>query len=222
MILAVTISSCEYLKSPDDTASVSQGFITFPALSLNGDQYVTILVGGSYEDPGVVATLGTEDITNDVVVTGSIDPTTPGVYVIDYSASVVNTLGNESTASQQRYVAVITESVADIDLSGTYNGDGTAISGSWNQASTVTRIEGAWYTIDKALASGNNLGIFFALVGDTGENAQQKIIVPNQPSGFGNVNSTSDGTSAELTDTGFQWNIFIGCCGVFGPIIFSR
>jgi hypothetical protein len=222
ILLGIGLASCEFLESPDDTANVQEGFITFPAISLEGDQYVTILVDGTFEDPGAVASLGTEDISGEIEVTGEVDPSTPGVYVLDYSVSVVNELDEVSSASQQRYVAVITESVADIDLSGTYNGDGTAVAGAWNQAATVTPISGAWYRIDKALASGNNLGIFFALVGDVGENEQDRIVVPNQLSAFGFVNTTSAGTSAELINGGFQWTLFISCCGNFGPIIFTR
>jgi hypothetical protein len=222
ILLGITTASCEFLESPDDTANVQEGFITFPALSLEGDQYVTILVDGTFEDPGAVATLGKEDITGEIEVSGEVDASTPGVYVLDYSVSVVNELDEVSSASQQRYVAVITESVADVDLSGTYNGDGTAVAGTWNQAATVTPISGAWYRTDKALASGNNLSIFFALVGDPGENQQERIIVPNQLSGFGFVNTTSPDTFAELINGGFQWTLFISCCGNFGPIIFTR
>jgi hypothetical protein len=166
ILLGITTASCEFLESPDDTANIQEGFITFPAIALEGDQYVTILVDGTFEDPGAIASLGTEDITGEIEVAGEVDVSTPGVYVLDYSVSVVNELDEVSSASQQRYVAVITESVADVDLSGTYNGDGTAVAGTWNQAATVTPISGAWYRTDKALASGNNLGIFFALVGD--------------------------------------------------------
>ena len=86
----------------------------------------------------------------------------------------------------------------------------------------MTNISGAWYAIDKALASGNNLGIFFALVGGGGNEVPEKIVVPSQASRFGTVNSTSDNTNAQLNDDGFQWSIFISCCGVFGPIIFTR
>ncbi len=222
ILLGVTAASCEYFESPDETATVQEGFITFPAISLEGDQYVTMLVNGTFDDPGALASLGTEDITNEIEVTGEVDPATPGVYVLNYSVSVVNELDEVSSASQQRYVAVITESVADVDLSGTYNGNGTAVAGTWTQAATVTPIAGAWYRTDKALASGNNLSIFFALVGDPGENQQERIVVPNQVSAFGFVNTTSPDTYAELIDGGFQWNLFISCCGNFGPIIFTR
>lgn len=221
--LAISLASCEYFESPDDTVNVSQGTIIYPAIALEGERFVTIPLGGTFEDAGAVASLGTEDITKDIVISGSVDPNTAGVYTIDYTVSVVNALDETSSASQQRYVAVITESVSSMDLSGQYNGDGTAFAGSWTQSATVTPITGAWYRIDKALASGNNLGLFFALVGGGGEGGvDEKIIVPDQASVFGNVNSTDPGTSAMLIENGFQWEIFIGCCGVFGPIIFTR
>lgn len=222
IILTVSLLSCEYFESPDDTAAVQKGLITFPAVTLNGERYVTMPVGGAFEDPGVVATLGTDDISEQVVVDGAVDPSVADVYVLTYTATVTNELGEESSASQERFVAVVSESVQDVDLSGTYNGDGTAVAGTWNQAATVTPISGAWYRIDKALASGNNLGMFFALVGGGSNEAPEKIVAPNQPSPFGPVNTTAAGASGELTDNGFQWTIFVGCCGLFGPIIFSK
>ncbi|MEL7118351.1 MAG: DUF5011 domain-containing protein [Bacteroidota bacterium] len=221
-ILAFMAVSCEYFESPDDTATVSQGFITYPALSINGEQFITISVGGTFEDEGAVATLGTNDITNEIVIDGTVDPSTPGVYIIDYSVSITNDLDEVSSVSEQRYVAVVSEAASALDLSGTYSGDGTAISGAWNQDATVTSISGGWYRINKALASGNNLSIFFALVGGNNAEVPMMIVVPNQNSPFGTVNSTSPGTSAELTENGFQWNIFISCCGIFGPIIFTK
>lgn len=221
-LITLFFASCEYLESPDDTASPSEGFITYPSIAIEGEQFVTINLGDTFEDPGAIATLGTEDITSMVVKTGMVDSNLPGVYVLDYSVSVTNALDETSTASQQRYVAVITESVKDLDLTGQYSGDGTAVSGAWNQAATVTSISGAWYNIDKALASGNNLGIFFAVVGGGGEGTPNRIVVPNQLSRFGFVNSTQEGTNAVLNENGFQWEIYISCCGIFGPIIYSR
>ena len=214
--------SCEYLESPDDTTNIQQGFITYPAVSLNGEQFVTIALGDNYEDAGATASLGSDDITTDIVVSGSVDTQNPGVYTINYEISVINALDEASVASQQRYVAVVTESAKGIDLAGTYNGDGTAVAGSWNQQSSVSNLGGAWYQIDKALASGNNLSIFFALVAGEGDATASKIIVPSQISPFGMVNTTESGTSANLNENGFEWNLYISCCGLFGPIIFSR
>ena len=218
LILAGSIVSCEFLESPDGTANVSEGFITFPSITINGDQFITIVAGTPFEDPGAVAMLGTEDITDRMEVSDVVDFNTPGVYILDYSVSVINELDEQSSVTQTRYVAVISESVNGIDFSGQYNGDGTAVSGAWTQAATVTPFTGAFYNIDKALASGNNLGVFFAVVG--GESGEQpgKVVVPRQPSVFGQVN-TSEG---QLNENGFEWTIALQLFGNFGPIIFSR
>ena len=163
-LVIITMVSCEYLESPDETTNVQQGFITYPAVSLNGEQFVTISLGDDYEDPGAMASLGSEDITSDIIISGSVDTQNPGVYTLNYEISIINALDEASIANQQRYVAVVTESAKSINLAGTYNGDGTAVAGSWNQQASVSNLSGAWYQIDKALASGNNLSIFFALV----------------------------------------------------------
>ncbi len=218
--IAGFLASCELVESPDSTENLSEGFITYPALTLNGDQFMTIDVGGTFEDPGAVATLGIEDISDQTVVTGSVDATTPGVYILDYSIQITNELEEDASVTQRRYVAVASEEGKAIDLTGTYNGDGTSVSGAWTQAATVTKTAGAWHNIDKALASGNNLGIFFAVI--DGPSAALNMVVPDQNSRFGNVNSTGAGTEAKLNPDGFQWTIFIGCCGNFGPIIYSQ
>jgi|GEM_PF-1260792 len=214
------LGSCELVESPDDTANVSDGFITYPALTLNGDQLITIGVGETFTDPGSVATLGIEDISDQTVVDGTVDANTPGVYTLTYTISIVNELDEPAMVVRQRYVAVASADAMALDLSGVYAGDGTAISGAWTQSATVTSAGGVWYNIDKGLASGNNLGLFFAVVDGMG--APLNLVVPDQVSPFGNVNTTGAGTNGQLNDNGFQWTIFVSCCGNFGPIIYSR
>jgi hypothetical protein len=206
------LASCEYIESPDSTANVSSGFITFPALTLEGESFILLNVGASYEDPGYTATLGVDDITDQVDVTGdAVDTGKPGYYVVRYSVSTTNELGNDQTVTVLREIIVQGGDVDDLDLSGQYQGAGFGSS-----IVTVAKIGRGLYTADKALASGNNIAVSFYHVGG------DLLAIPDQPGPFGNMNTASPGTDASLTPTGFQWSIFIGCCGVFGPITFDR
>ena len=214
------VTSCELVDSPDETAFVSQGFITYPALALEGSALVTISVGETFEDPGFLATLGQDDITDQTVVSGAVDNSTPGVYILDYNISIVNEIDEPANVTQRRYVAVVSEDGKEVNLAGSYAGDGSAAVPTWTQGAIVTGAGGAWYNIDKGLASGNNLGLFFAVVG--GLNESTNLVVPDQNTRFGTVNTTNVGTNGQLNDDGFQWTLFVSCCGNFGPIIYSK
>jgi len=211
-VLAVAFTGCEYFKAPETTLNVQTGEIKFPAIALNGEQLITFEAGtGEYVEEGAVATLGAEDISEDIVITGTVDSNTPGVYAINYFVETINSLGQPSTAQVNRLVLVTSEDLTDVDLSGPYQGSGFG-----NQVATVTKLQTGWYHIDKILASGNNIQATWAHVGG------DVIVMPNQPSPFGDLNTTAPGASAYLTADGFEWSVFIGCCGVFGPITFVK
>ncbi len=89
-LLTITafISSCK----KDDPSPVSKVVdVTYPGIELKGNEFVHIPVGGSFTDLG--ATL-TDDITgavSDVAATANnVDPSTPGIYSIDYEAANAN------------------------------------------------------------------------------------------------------------------------------------
>ena len=210
VVLALFFTGCEYFKAPETTLNVQTGEIKFPAIALNGDPLITFEVGtGTYEEQGAIASLGAEDISEDIVITGSVDSNTPGVYAINYLVSTINSLGQPGNATVNRFVLVTSEDLTDVDLSGLYQGSGFG-----TQIATVTKLSTGWYHIDKVLASGNNIAATYAHIGG------DVIEMPDQPSPFGNLNTTAPGASASLTATGFEWSVFIGCCGVFGPITF--
>lgn len=108
--VAFMLSSCE-----KDSLGVST-VTTYPTVEVVGDEALTILVGGAYTDQGCIAMEGPEDITSRVVTTGSVDPSTPGVYTITYT--VANKDG--FTAFNRRYIGVIDATAAAMDISGSY------------------------------------------------------------------------------------------------------
>ena len=106
--LIATMSSCE--KKKDSISRVTY----YPILEMNGDQYSTMLVGGTFTDPGVTATIGSSIITPEV--DGAVDASTPGVYILTYSAE--NSDG--FSASIRRWVGVIDAAAAANDYTGMY------------------------------------------------------------------------------------------------------
>ncbi|MCG8382622.1 MAG: DUF5011 domain-containing protein [Gammaproteobacteria bacterium] len=87
--------------------------ITPPAITLNGEEEVTINEGDSFTDPGATAVDNVDGSVN-LSVSGSVNSNTPGTYTITYTA--VDLAGNEATAIRTVYVLDITPPV--ITLSG--------------------------------------------------------------------------------------------------------
>lgn len=92
------------LTSCSDDESEGKSRITYYAvLEMNGDAYMTTPVGGSFNDPGCKATMGGEDVSDKIQVTGSVNTNTVGFYKLGYT--VVNADGFPASAS--RTVAVV-------------------------------------------------------------------------------------------------------------------
>jgi len=108
----------------------------YPVITLKGDQWNQVKVGGTFTDPGATAKEGETDI--EVKATGTVDTKTPGVYVIEYTA--VNKDGYSSV--EYRYVGVIS-ATATADISGSYKRNAGAFG-----VSKVTKVSGNLYTAD--------------------------------------------------------------------------
>jgi len=113
LIAGLSFSSC---KKTLDSENVSTGMANYPNIIMNGDQYITILVGQTYTDKGATASSGVTDITSTMTTEGSVNVNTPGVYMITYSV----TNDEQRSLSTTRYVGVITPAAAAMDISGTY------------------------------------------------------------------------------------------------------
>lgn len=197
-----------------DSEGITAGIISYPAMTFNGDEWTYVVIGeDTFTDPGVVATLGTEDITDQVVTSGTADDTTPGVYLITYTVSTENELGEASTVTLTRIVAVVSSDADNTDLSGSYIGTGFSSSPS---TVAVTKLDNGFYNIEDVLSSSNGISADFAYTDGT------EIVIPSQSTSFGTVNTTTSGASASTTADGFEWTVYISCCGLYGPITFVK
>ena len=92
------------LTSCSDDESEGKSRITYYAiLEMNGDAYVSTPVGQAFADPGCVATMAGEDVSDQIVTTSNINTNACGFYTVNYS--VVNPDG--FAASATRNVAVV-------------------------------------------------------------------------------------------------------------------
>jgi hypothetical protein len=101
MLLAL---AAPVLTSCSDKDSEDKSRITYYAvLELNGDANMTTPVGAPFTDPGCKATMGGEDVSDLIQVTGSVNSNVVGFYPLGYT--VVNADG--FPASTSRMVAVV-------------------------------------------------------------------------------------------------------------------
>ena len=97
-LAAPVLTSC----SDDETEGKSR-ITTYAVLELNGSAYETVQMGTAFNDPGCVATMGTEDVSSQIVTSGTVNTNQLGYYTLSYK--VVNSDGFAATAS--RTVAVV-------------------------------------------------------------------------------------------------------------------
>lgn len=165
--LLFAFSACE---KDDETANVSR-ITTYAQFEVSGEEFMSIVVGEDFVDPGVTATEGETEL--DVTTSGEVDTSTPGVYEIVYTA--INSDG--FPGSTTRTVAVLPEAEQPgVDISGTYVRSGVA--------STVTKLAPGFYYMPNVW--GPNLIPSYILTTD-GVN----LTLPgNALSGFGPVEGT--------------------------------
>lgn len=71
---------------------------TYAVIELDGPSLVKVNKGEAYVEPGFTATMGSEDVSGDVTVSGSVNTAKPGFYTLTYS--VVNPDGFAASASR--------------------------------------------------------------------------------------------------------------------------
>ena len=194
-ILFLSLSAALLLTACEKESLGISTITTYPTVEVVGDQAQTILVGGTFTDQGCIAMEGPLDITSKVVVTGSVDPTTPGVYTITYT--VANKDG--FTAFNRRCIGVIDATAAAMDISGVYKRN----AGAFGLATVVK-------TTYPGLYRNNNPGGI--VINSTGSNAVNiymfhwtatKVGAPTQSSEVGDFACTS-GSYNDVTKT-YKW-----------------
>ena len=98
-MVSFALTSCGDLESE----GLSR-FTYYPSIELEGDSYLVWEKGKSYVDPGYTSLLNGEDVTDKVVVSGSVDTSKSGIYTLTYI-----TMKNEDGfgASASRTVVVL-------------------------------------------------------------------------------------------------------------------
>ena len=97
-LVSFALTSC----GDKETEGLSR-FTYYPVLELEGDGYMVVGKGTTFQDPGFSATLNGEDVSSQVTVSSNVNTNKSGVY------SVVYSIKNEDgiTANAKRTVVVL-------------------------------------------------------------------------------------------------------------------
>ncbi|WP_194766111.1 immunoglobulin-like domain-containing protein [Tamlana sp. I1] len=113
-LLLVALISCE---QDDVTEGVSR-ITYYNDIEFVGDETMYVEEGGTFQDPGVIAFEGDEEVTEDVIVSGTVDTAKVGINYVTYSITNSDGFAKEIT----RTVIVYPDYAPSVDVSGTYTG----------------------------------------------------------------------------------------------------
>lgn len=178
------LPACKKDPIVNTTDRVGISKVTYYAdITLTGSNIISIIKGTSFTDPGVKATAGGEDIP--VTTTGTVDASKVGLYTLTYSATNKD---GYSSSSARTVIVIPSAETAGTDLSGTY---AAVPVGSTPGPANITKVaEGAYYTSNCWGNSGAVIPAYFICVDGS------SIIVPNQGSPYGPLETTAPGTYA--------------------------
>ncbi len=114
VFIFATFISCEQ----DDTLDISR-VTYFNDIKMIGDELTLSPIGTVYQDQGVNAYEGDEDVTSRVITEDPVDSNTLGLYTVSYS--ITNADGFEKLATRTVIIHPIQDS--GVDYSGVYTGD---------------------------------------------------------------------------------------------------
>lgn len=189
--LAVTIS-CKK-KSPDLVSKIVTA--SYPIITITGDQFVSIPVGGSFTDLGATAK---DTVLNEILtatsITNDIDPTTPGFYTVQYNFKN----SNGYTAVGTRFV-LVTNIDPLLDNSGEY------FRTTNNAPMNVEKVATGLYKTDNV--GGVPLPSAFAITVYFGQLDDSTLVVPAQPTDAGEMYCVNSKIIPTALDTTITWAV---------------
>ena len=200
LVTLLIFTSCKKDTS-DNVSKIVE--VSYPEITLNGNDLVVVAVGANYADVGAKLK---DDITGaitDIQPTSSnVNTAQPGLYVVTFSAS--NSNGFETTAT--RLVAV-TSVNNPIDRTGTYLRAATGIN------CYITKIANGVYKVQNPGGAGIGVNTFVYMV----ETATNVYVAPTQPTDFGDMSVIN----INFTATGATWNVLNVSYGT-GQRVFTK
>lgn len=174
------ISSCEKDPVISTPERVGISKVTFyPTFTFTGNDFLSIVQGSPFTDPGIKASAGGSDIP--VITTGTVDVSTVGIYILTYTAT--NSDGFSATATRT-VVVIPSAEVPGVDLSGEYMTTG----GTPN--ATITKVAPGVYFTTNCWGNGSAAIISAYFICTDGAT----LLIPLQNGPAGHIETTGPGT----------------------------
>ncbi len=190
-VALLAFAACQK-KTPGSVSRVVTA--SYPVITINGPQFVSMPVGGSFADQGATAVdtiLG--ETLEPIEVTNDIDPQTPGFYTVQYSFK--NSNGYTSVGT--RFV-LVTNIDSSLDYTGVYRR--TTNSAPMN----VDKVATGLYKTDNV--GGVPLPSPFAITVYFGQIDDSTLVVPVQPTAAGDMYCSNSYLRANAgVDTSISW-----------------
>ncbi|RYE26138.1 MAG: DUF5011 domain-containing protein [Sphingobacteriales bacterium] len=155
LIILLALSPAIFYTSCKKDETVSKVVnVSFPSIKLNGEKYVTLNVGQTYDDPGAVSTDDISGATANLKADySSLDVNTPGIYYMQYKAKNANGY----ITNVGRYIAV-TNYQDDFDFSGVYERTSNGVQ------VNITKVSRGLYMTDDMGGAGLPDAAYFAII----------------------------------------------------------
>ncbi|WP_286735874.1 MULTISPECIES: BT_2262 family domain-containing protein [Sphingobacterium] len=108
-IIPFMLALCLLQACKKETTEGYTHVTSFPLLSIEGASRVTLPLGGTFSEPGYIATIDGNDVSEKVVVKSTINPSKIGPYEVNYS--IANAEGYKAEVTRDVYVYDPTSSV---------------------------------------------------------------------------------------------------------------
>lgn len=216
LLAATALSSCD-----KDTEGVT-GVTYYATLQLEGPDRMLITAGQPFEDPGYVAELNGENVTEDVRVSTDLNTDVPGLYTVNYSIS--NADGFSSYASRtvlvvdagdpvSGFYTVSSDSYRDYAGVTYYGGYPLTVIGNGAGEYEIDDLLGGWYAYRAGYGSS------YAMYGELTMGADDKLtldysLVPGWADSAASFEGSYDAASGtlswvvEYTDYPFFFHVF--------------
>lgn len=167
----LSLTSCE-----KDTEGVSKE-TAFATFAMKGNEFIYLIKGQAYIDPGVTAKENGTDLKVDIA--GAVDVTKAGVYTLTYSA--VNSDGYPGSIKRTVVVSDISAEAAANDLSGNYARSSNASVAVWTKVAP-----GVYSVFNPGGAPNTNLTVIVF------NPTVSSVYIPQQVSSDGSITSSSN------------------------------
>lgn len=195
----VVLGACNKLDLNNTETAVGISKVTnFPLISLKGERYIAVAVGGAYAEPGINATEAGAPIT--FATSGSVNTAAAGIYTLTYSA--VNKDGFAASVVRTVVVYATDAGAAANNLQGNYARSTNGSIATW------TKLAPGVYTVfNPGGAPGTNVTVI--VINPTGFT----IKMPVQPIGDGTPMSSIEEVYTNSVPAKYVWKIVNGGYG---------